>query len=73
MDSQETCDRMKQLCLDNGLAIWESLNGWDINIADSFCYSNSSDFNGDFAIYKLTYGKTQVTETEFIELLKTTK
>jgi len=70
MQSQEQCDRMKQLCLDNGLNIWD----WEYSFkfrenlkkvfeynenAENF-YCNASDIQND----------TKVTEEEFIELLK---
>jgi hypothetical protein len=70
MESQEQCDRMKQICIDNGLPIWNDIDGWNINISNTFCYSNSCSYNGDFALYSLLFGKSQATETEFLQLLK---
>jgi len=70
VDSQETCDRLKKVCEENGLPIWDTPAGFIFNPDACLCYSNNYDFNGDFAIYYLTFGKTRVTETEFMELLK---
>jgi len=69
MDSQEQCDRMKQLCIDNGLPIW------DDEIAFKYIKTREHYFTFSeigFAIFHGT-DKTQITEQEFIELLKTTK
>lgn len=70
MESQEQCDRMKQLCIDNGLPIWDN--------EFAFEWMDSED------IFGCNYGKEfyilphkscmeydiEVTEQEFIELLK---
>jgi len=71
MESQEQCDRMKQLCIDNRLHYCK----W--NEAFYMCEDNSylsyCDLNG-FAIYGGTIStEIQVTESEFIELLKIKK
>ena len=72
MESQEQCDRMKQLCVDNGLA-YEKQN-YDFNFlndgTDVFRFSNSCK---TFSVWDENLKSTQVTEQEFIELLKTTK
>ncbi len=76
MDSQATCDRMKQLCIDNGLPYWKSIASfqyidWFLN-----CFSYDIQDN-EFYCFDVKSAKniikTQVTESEFIELLKTTK
>jgi hypothetical protein len=72
MDSQEQCDRMKQLCLDNGLPIWEDfkfiLKKDDEPYRYFFCWQNL------FCNYQnLTDGLKLITESEFIELLKQEK
>jgi hypothetical protein len=75
MDSQETCDRMKAVCLENGLPIWKHSMAFDfMSKGDVLVYSKLSE---EFFIMKLgTYYdvaeediKTQVTEAEFLELL----
>lgn len=74
MDSQETCDRMKQLCIDNGLPIWSFKCGWEFD--NTYVGSHQFGFwdNEDFFIgLDANKNYTQVTESEFIELLKTTK
>lgn len=68
MESQEQCDRMKQLCIDNGLDIWE--------------YELSFTFIDDYRLFEFAYfdfyvtnklqecSKQKITEQEFIKLLK---
>jgi hypothetical protein len=69
MDSQETCDRMKAVCLENGLPIWEDEIAFIYNkeLGNEFYYANTKD--KDFRVLYDSY-KTQVTEAEFLELLK---
>ena len=71
MDSQDTCDRMKQLCIDNGLPIWDIELGFEL-LMDEVNFSFHIDSEEFFVSSNIEY-KTQVTESEFIELLKTTK
>lgn len=77
MESQEQCDRMKQLCIDNGLPIWEANFAFDFDNAfnnDIFSFANDTK---EFFIYPISgnekdiVNKIKVTEQEFIELLKT--
>jgi len=73
MESQEQCDRMKQLCIDNGLPIWDNKNVWKwIDNDDIFANNLGQEF---FILAdKICVPKSsQITESEFIELLKTTK
>lgn len=69
MESQEQCDRMKQICIDNGLPIWEHRDGWLwVDSYDVF----SNDLGGNFFILankNCIPNSTEVTEQEFIELL----
>lgn len=65
MESQEQCDRMKQLCVDNGLKTFESENTFEFNdLFTKFGY-----LYGYFSLWDF-YNNIEVTETEFIELLK---
>jgi hypothetical protein len=70
MDSQETCNRMRQLCIDNGLTYY--------NLVTFFIY-NEFYFYDSKQRFEILYGaveeegKTLVTESEFIELLKREK
>jgi len=76
MESQEQCDRMKQLCIDNNLPIWDSNIAFDFyKDISNFCFSNRnlSGKIGDFALYPNLFGKNKVTEKQFIKLLKNTK
>ena len=70
MESQEQCDRMKQLCIDNNLPYWK------LKIAfrfDEGCGSVFEWIGGMFAVYNGggEIKNTQVTEQEFINLLNT--
>jgi hypothetical protein len=70
--SQEQCDRLKQICIDNGLPIWDSPRAFEFD-AISLEPILEYDFNNDFAIYNndgATLDKTEVTEVEWLELLK---
>ena len=73
MQNQEQCNRMKQLCIDNGLPIWKVEYSFDfLHNKEVFGFDSKDSF---FIMDKLEDDslKTQVTESEFIELLKTTK
>jgi hypothetical protein len=70
MDSQEQCDRMKQLCIDNGLPIWEDEIAFEYSKDFQYFTSYQDDkqffigYHHYLSIYEL------ITEAEFIELLK---
>ena len=69
MESQEQCDRMKQLCVDNNLPIWEDEDDKDLaftlfNLSKFFKYGIKEFYVGAY-----TYNCTKVTEQEFINLL----
>lgn len=70
IENQEQADRMKKICIDYELPYWESDIAFLFNGQGNFCYSNSIGIHGDFALYPILYGKTQVTESEFLELVK---
>jgi len=74
MQSQEQCDRMKQLCIDNGLPYWAGGLGFCYNISwgNQFYYTELG-LGGHFVILYNSEHETQVTEEEFIELLKPKK
>jgi len=70
MESQEQCDRMKQLCVDNGLPIWCM---FDKHKTDESIFFYEGDFwvtDVESNIKDIKLNNTQATETEFIELLK---
>ena len=70
MESQEQCDRMKQLCIDNNLPIWIDEDNDDLAFA---LFELSRFFRygiNEFYVGSSTYNKIQVTEQEFINLLK---
>jgi len=72
MDSQATCDRMKQLCVDNGLPILNKKVYDGFEFVEYFRYFSFGKASTDrFEIWNhATIYFTKATETEFIELLK---
>lgn len=76
IESQEQADRMLEVCKEYGLPYWNNKVGWnyggwhktifsfDEQDKEFFCYN---------AIYTEIENETQVTESEFIELLKQEK
>jgi len=78
MEDQAQCDRMKQLCLDNGLPIWDEEIAFDYNVEypkDKRDKAFFGFFGYEFyvVVTSLTTEKKLVTESEFIELLKNHK
>lgn len=79
MESQEQCDRMKQLCVDNGLKINKGLmNDFVFNNNYKYNYFYNGFISRNFLVCTINFKNyfenlTKVTEKEFIELLKTTK
>lgn len=72
MESQEQCDRMKQLCIDNNLPFWDEFisfkmmeeENWfeyNINFKEFFVTSRNKNI--------IILDKNKVTEQEFINLL----
>jgi len=78
MESQEQCDRMKQLCLDNGLPIWDFETSFLFykELSNQFYYTidpTQTGFIYGFTVLMDSEHKTEITESEFIELLKNKK
>lgn len=73
MESQEQCDRMKQLCIDYDLPIWGYKKAFYFESWMYFFYSDFREFAVDSYLGKPKKDYIQVTEQEFIELLKNTK
>ena len=70
MESQEQCNRMKQVCIDNGLPIWDEGIGFRFDLEyENYFRIVISEFYVTFSDLR----KTIVTESEFIELLKQKK
>jgi len=64
MELQEQCDRMKQLCIDNGLPI-------DYGFTIDCKYFEYCRIFDEWNVWNcFDDAKTQITEQEFIELLK---
>jgi len=74
MTSQEQCDRMKQVCVDNGLDYWNG-EGFDFYKGKEN-YFTQSHVDSDFLIFVKDYhdraikNKQEITEAEFLQLLK---
>jgi len=71
MESQEQCDRMKELCIDNGLSIGKYESSFEFIKKLRYIYFHYSENSKGFYIGDNVYLFTQITEHEFIELLKT--
>jgi hypothetical protein len=73
MESQEQCDRMKKLCIDNGLPIWNNFEFiFDKNVGNQFYNTidpTTNNFSYSFTVLYHSEHSTQITEQEFIELL----
>jgi len=74
MKSQEQCDRMKQLCINNNLPIWDD--------ECAFIYDTQQDFNNfsfdndgmpEFMVFLCELDFTEITEQEFINLVNKRK
>jgi hypothetical protein len=70
--SQEQCDRLKQICIDNELKIWDDAVAFEFDgINSEPLFEYCLDYG--FAIYNnhfTPYVNNEVTESEWIELLK---
>ena len=69
MTSQEQCDRMKQLCIDNDLNICNDENAFEYCKKKYWIYFKSDFSCREFFVSGFITG-TKVTEEQFIELLK---
>ena len=75
MESQEQCDRMKQLCLDNSLPIWEDEIAFKFFYGDGIATKDKKYFESeidtkDFFVTAFKEQKNKVTEQQFINILK---
>lgn len=77
MKSQEQCDRMKKLCIDNNLLIWSDRVSFvfDTEYGNEFYYSIDPNQEGIVYGYVVLFmsDKKEVTEEIFIQLLNTNK
>ena len=67
--SQEQADRLKAICIEYGLPIWENklCFTW-FNISNNFLTFNYG--NKEIGIWDENLNKTQITESDFIQLAK---
>ncbi len=71
MESQEQCDRMKQVCIDYGLPYWEFEDAFKFNEdGEYFCLCAD---NINFAIYGNYWNRKPITIPQFLELLNEKK
>jgi hypothetical protein len=73
MQSQEQCNRMKNLCIDNGLPIFRCKSSfiYDEEFGNSFYYTLDPESNKyAFVVLFASEHKNEITEKEFIEILK---
>lgn len=75
IDSQEQADRMKQTCIHYGLPYWDDdeILTYEKGEKCIFCCDLSGEFwlvQAPNNILKFSSTKTQVTESEFLELVK---
>lgn len=72
IESQEQANRMKQICIDYGLPYWDKEVAFDLWGKEDWFLFNGKDFLiTPYNKKEITeFGKTQVTESEFLELVK---
>ena len=78
VESQEQADRLKQVCIDNELPIWIDEISFIHNEygGNQFYYTIDPDRDGIVYAFTILYDseyRDKVTESEWLELLKTTK
>lgn len=66
---QEQADRLKQICIDYNLPYWDD----GFLLLDNHRYFGFSGESFWLLAYKYAHEKTQITESEFIELIKQEK
>jgi len=72
---QDQADRLKQICIDYGLPIWDDKDAFKFlyvfENSNFFCFEEKDkEF---FILSDNRYNKTEITEQQFIELLKDTR
>jgi len=73
MESQEQCDRMKQVCIDNGLKIWCYEDAFLLLDVGFYFFDTFSGFAVDSYNGNPKVGYSKVTESEWLELLSNHK
>ena len=73
MKSQEECDEMKQLCIDNELPIGDLESSFELIEEIGYLFFHYSENSKAFFIGDNYYNFKKITKQEFIELIKTTK
>jgi len=76
VESQEQADRLKQVCINNGLPIWKNKIAFEFQNKNNDLFSVGNAETKEFFIFPYKgnesdlYGFEQVTESEFMEILK---
>ena len=73
IESQQQADRLKQVCIDNGLPYWKAQIAFRFDGKECQPIFENELEAGTFAVYNnhdCYIEKTQVTETEWMQLLK---
>lgn len=73
MESQEECDKMKQICIDNELPIGKFQTSFELIKSLGYLFFHYSENSKVFFIGDNYYNFKKITKKEFIELIKTTK
>jgi len=68
MESQEQCDRMKKLCIDNGLPACRARIAFEYNLIWGYAFKWSE--YGSFGVYEKEVMFSEITEQEFIKILQ---
>ena len=73
MSSQNECDEMKQICLDNDLPIGNLESSFELIEEIGYLFFHYSENSKAFFIGDNYYNFKKTTKKDFIELIKTTK
>jgi len=69
MESQEQCDRMQRVCVENGLPCLIGYDSFEL----SKTFQDFGFYKNQFAVWNLQPLNEKISESEWSELLKTTK
>ncbi len=68
--SQEQADRLKAICIEYGLPISDFEDSFDFEIEDKEMYLRTSIVSKLFFVSNFQQQRTQITESDFIQLAK---
>lgn len=73
MESQEQCDEMKQICIENNLPIGKLESSFELIEEIGYLFFHYSENSKAFFIGDNYYKFKKITKQEFLELIKNTK